>query len=63
MDIDPTLLKIIALELGSSSADLFVKFYHGFSVEEQVSGAKSILRIIIGYERTEEILKELDNKK
>lgn len=61
MDIDEHLLKIVKNELGSSSADLFFEFYHGFSKREQIEGAREILGTIVGATRTKELLGALES--
>lgn len=58
VEIDKDLVKIINDEMGKSSADLFVKFYHGFTLLEQVKGANQILSYVVGATRTKELLKD-----
>ncbi len=56
--IDEKLVKIVYRELGESCSKLFVDFYHGFSIEEQIQGVKEILKLAVGSDRTSEILKD-----
>lgn len=60
MDIDKQLFSIIADELGERSADLFERFFGGFSSDEQLEGAKEILVLAVGKDRTIELLKRIE---
>lgn len=57
LDIDKDLVSIIFRELGKRSADLFVQFYQGSPIEEQVQGARELLNTIVGELRTSKLLK------
>lgn len=61
-EINKDLVKIIGNELGQNTADLFVSFYDGFSLQEQVTGAKEILAVVVGNDRTNELLKKINKE-
>lgn len=62
MDIDKNLFGIIEDELGIRSADLFARFFGGFSKKEQLDGAKEILVLAVGVARTKELLERIEKK-
>lgn len=61
MEVDRKLVQIIREELGTNSADLFIKFYKGFPKHEQVEGARELLDDIIGRPRTNFVLQQFKN--
>lgn len=62
MDLTQELSKVIYKEMGQKSADLFSQFYHDFSEKEQVTGALSLLILVVGPERSNELLKNYIKK-
>lgn len=56
MTINQGLQKIIFHELGENSAEIFSRFYYGFSDAEQLEGAREILTLTIGADRTTRLL-------
>lgn len=63
INIDKELVDLVGNELGQKTADLFTDLYDGFPLDEQVAGAREVLYEIVGVERTNDLLKKIENKK
>jgi hypothetical protein len=62
-NINKELISVISEELGQNSADVFMSFYSANSFEDQLSGARDILSLTIGEDRTTKLLSKIKEVK
>lgn len=57
--INPPLLRVIERELGKNTAKLFSEHYQGDSLTDQLTGAQELLEVVVGSERTDQLLSRI----